>query len=439
MNKPEEKKQGESYDEVNDPQDEFIRERVLNREENRRRKESLIKRAAMLVGCALLFGVIVSLVFVVLVPKLQKNLTDETEPETQFVLPTDEAPEETEAETEAESLPQENLRELVESVIAHREWNIADYERFMNTLTDVAVKANKGVVTVSVSTADSDIFDNPVNRTGQSSGVIYSITESDVLIISGVLSEEKASVAVTFCNGSSSPATVKASDHKLGISVISVEKKDINAITQSSIEAIPFGNSLMTPIGSCVVLCGCPRDYVGSVDEGIVSFVKTDVMSEDMAARVFVTNLQASEKSEGCVLDTNGNIIGFILPDKAGSTISAIGISDLKQIIERLSNGKSIAYLGVTGADVTESISKKNEIPMGVYVSEVTMGSPAFEAGLQDGDIISRIDGNEVLSVKNLEAAIMTRNPEEIITVEVYRRDRDEYVEEKFTVILGSR
>ncbi len=60
----------------------------------------------------------------------------------------------------------------------------------------------------------------------------------------------------------------------------------------------------------------------------------------------------------------------------------------MKDLIEHLSNNQDIVYMGIVGADVTTSISEQENIPIGVYVSEVSLDSPAITAGIQPGDII---------------------------------------------------
>ena len=68
---------------------------------------------------------------------------------------------------------------------------------------------------------------------------------------------------------------------------------------------------------------------------------------------------------------------------------------DIKDIIEKLSNDETIPYIGIQGIDVTEEIANQG-IPEGVYVKEVDAESPAMAAGIQAGDIITSIGGEEV-------------------------------------------
>ena len=65
------------------------------------------------------------------------------------------------------------------------------------------------------------------------------------------------------------------------------------------------------------------------------------------------------------------------------NTLTAISVSELKKIIEMLSNGKDIPYLGLNVVTVTEQIAQEYDIPRGVYIKEVMLDSPALVAGLQ--------------------------------------------------------
>ena len=129
----------------------------------------------------------------------------------------------------------------------------------------------------------------------------------------------------------------------------------------------------------------------------------------------------------------------MITSGNTGTNTSAIGISDLKSSIERLSNGSALAYLGIVGQDVTAQISEEHQIPRGVYISEVTAESPAYNSGLQSGDIIYAVDDTEITTVAELQTLLEGKVPGENVTVRARRVGRDGYAEIEFPVILGTR
>ena len=122
-----------------------------------------------------------------------------------------------------------------------------------------------------------------------------------------------------------------------------------------------------------------------------------------------------------------------------GLSTGAVGISDLKSSIERLSNGSVLAYMGIVGQDVTEEISESKQIPRGVYVSDAVLEGPAYNAGLQSGDVVVALDDTEVLTVNMIETFLEGKLPEETVTAHVKRMGRDGYADMEFYVVLGGR
>ena len=134
------------------------------------------------------------------------------------------------------------------------------------------------------------------------------------------------------------------------------------------------------------------------------------------------------------------SVIGFIQNQcevqAQKDTIQAYGISDLKEVIEHLSNNQDIVYMGIVGADVTTAISETENIPIGVYVSEVQLNSPAIRAGIQPGDIITSISGQPVTNQKDMMSVLLKCADGQSIQVVCERPSKTEYQELTFTVEL---
>lgn len=419
----------------------FVRERILNKAESRRK---WVSKIVALIVSAVVFGVVSCVVFVWLKPHAEKWFRKE-EPETAIHIPKDEettAAAETEMEETAESTqePEENLEDVVESAVESYQWTVSDYSGMYSALNKAASEVNKGIVTVTTRTQDTDWFDNTIETVGRASGVIWNRTSTELLILTGYqVSANETSVEVTFCNGTRSSASVKAADGKTGIAIISVPLNEVDALTLATVVQVPFGNSYGVSTGQPVMLVGSPKDYVGSVAYGIISYVRTSVQREDMDIRMLQTDVATTGQATGFVLNLDGQIIGMITSKTTGTNTSAIGISDLKSIIERLSNGNSIAYLGVIGQDVTEEISAGHQIPRGIYVSEAVMDAPAYNGGLQSGDIITALDDEDVLTMKGIQSFLEEKSPGDVILIRAQRIGREGYTEIEFPVTLGAR
>lgn len=82
--------------------------------------------------------------------------------------------------------------------------------------------------------------------------------------------------------------------------------------------------------------------------------------------------------------------------------VTALSISDLRKLIEQLSNNEDLIYLGVRGQDISSSLSQKTGIPTGIYVNSVEEDSPAMNAGIQNGDVIVKVGNESVETLSRL-------------------------------------
>ena len=120
------------------------------------------------------------------------------------------------------------------------------------------------------------------------------------------------------------------------------------------------------------------------------------------------------------------------------NNICAVGITELKSLIEDLSNLKARAYLGVHGTTIPTDIQELQNIPAGAYITQTEMNSPAMKAGIQSGDVITAIDGVEITSYELLVNKLAGFKPDDIITVTVMRQAPADYISLDIDVTLES-
>ena len=89
--------------------------------------------------------------------------------------------------------------------------------------------------------------------------------------------------------------------------------------------------------------------------------------------------------------------------------------------------------------DVTQEANSQQGVPLGAYVTEIIMDSPAMKAGIQSGDIITAIDGMAIPSFSQYVDVLSDYAPEETITVKISRQGTEEYREIEIPIILGKR
>ena len=128
-----------------------------------------------------------------------------------------------------------------------------------------------------------------------------------------------------------------------------------------------------------------------------------------------------------------------VLEVRKGMEVLAISLACeriTKEEIEHLSNSQDLVYMGIIGGDVTTTISEQEDIPIGVYVSEVAMDSPAMAGGIQPGDIITSMSGQQVTNLKDVRSILLKCSNGQNIQVVCQRPDRTGYQELEVTVQL---
>ena len=106
--------------------------------------------------------------------------------------------------------------------------------------------------------------------------------------------------------------------------------------------------------------------------------------------------------------------------------------------LENLSNGKTLAYLGLKVQNTSKNMVELG-IPEGIFISEVEEGSPAYKAGIQAGDVLKKGNGEVLTGVKDLQAALLKESPGNPFQISLLRNNGNTYVELEFSCPLGTR
>ena len=318
-----------------------------------------------------------------------------------------------------------------------QELELADFQKLQNKLYAVGKEANKSIVTVTGVKSDTDWFNNPYESKGQASGIIVAENSRELL----VLTERKAiadaqEIYVTFINDISVKAEMKKYDGNTGIAVLSVKASELTENTKNAIEVAVLGNSLTVTQGTIAIAIGSPLGTNYSILTGNITSTTNSISTIDHNYSVFTTDIVGSSNGSGALVNVDGELIGMQRYSSAGdeNTLTAISISELKALIEMLSNGQDIPYIGLEVTTVTAAIEREYEIPKGAYIKDVCMDSPAMAAGLQSGDVITEIDGDEILTVENYENKLLSLKPESTVEVKIERQGPEGYTEITCTV-----
>ena len=152
--------------------------------------------------------------------------------------------------------------------------------------------------------------------------------------------------------------------------------------------------------------------------------------------------MAAGNDGGGVLLDMDGKMIGIILDheEEKSCVIRAVSVAQLGTLLEKLSNGEPICYAGLIGTTISQIQSESRDIPGGVYIDRVESNSPAMVAGVQSGDILHRINGEEITTMREYSIRLQNMKPGQQAELTVYRKNPSgEYVDVELDVLIKQK
>lgn len=426
----------------------FLREKIKQKPVN---KKKLLRRTIITASMAVVFGIVACLTFLILEPVINNWLYPEEEAEeVQFLEETvtqeeEMSPEDmlTEEMIEDDTEPVELEDAQIEELLAQVTFGLDEYQSVYEELAKLAKDVERSLVTVTGVTSDVDWFNNPYENEAEASGVIVADNGRAMLILVSMNNIKGADrILVTFCNNTRAEADLVQKDASTGLAVLSVslsriDKRTSDTITIASLGSSSAGNLAGTP----VIALGSPTGTSGSVSYGIVTSAGNVIDQVDSAYKLISTDIYGSLNATGVLINLKGKVIGII--DNSYNSkdrenlISAYGISELKNTITKMSNNQARAYLGIHGTDVPQKANLESGMPLGAYVKEIEMDSPAMVAGIQSGDVITGIGDIEITNYNGLLNALYNTAPDDVITIILSRQGIDGFQEMRVEVTLG--
>ena len=420
----------------------FISEKIVRPAPSRKQVGTRMATAA----CAgVIFGVVSAVCFVLTRPILEQ-LSAGNRPTTSAIsIPKDELESPVEAienervaETETEP-----VEEMVQTALEKYRYTVDDLNSMLNSLRGKAQTADKSVVVVHSVQQNTDWFDNPVETTGLYAGMIIAKTGQELLVLTPEAAVEQAdSIKVTLGNGNDVSGHMKQKDAISGQAIVSISVQDISATQLRDLEPIPLGNSYQVQQGDLLAAVGSPAGVVHSMDYGFVSYVVRSNPMVDQHCHMLYSNILADAGKGTFLVNTDGELVGWAQepdsPEASDRVTEVFGISDYKGVLEKLSNGQAVPCIGIVGQEVTDA-QVENGLPAGIYVMNAVTDKPAYNAGIQNGDILTEFAGEPVTSMKEYQAALDKMTCGQVVHVTVARNGRDTYTELEFDVTVGSR
>lgn len=315
---------------------------------------------------------------------------------------------------------------------------------------DVSTDTTKMIAEVSDSVVGVAVYANK-KMSSSGSGVIYEVDGKTAYIITNhhVISDAKE-VQVVFSNKESVTAEVLGSDQYSDIAVLKVT-------TSFDVTAIKRGDSDLLKTGEPVLAIGSPLgiEYAGTVTQGIVSAINRTISvdlnndsQDDWDMNVIQTDAAINPgNSGGAFVNAVGELVGITSMKFSDTSVEGMGfalpINDvMKNVDEIRETGKvTRPVLGVSGVSLSGFSSYElryyqiaTNLKDGIYVAKVSSDSAAAKAGVEVGDVIVKMDDEEITTYKSFLTKLYSKKPGDTIKV-VVNRDGSE---KTISITLGS-
>ena len=379
--------------ERNDQDYPFIKETIKKRPVN---KKAAVQKILMAALCGIIFGACAALTIAATMPAMLKVLGKEAPEQEEVTLsPTAasqtetaaEAPATVKAETAAPGNEAEGGVPGETEAAADADGvraDLADHlENIYNEIKKIAAEPQKALVRVTGIGDKENLLDHSSLTYGDEEGIIflknkdafYILTRSETLGDSGKF-------RVDFSTGDSGEGTLCGADERTNLLVIKVGMDELDDETAQTVPAVSLATEADQEQADPVIAIGSPTGDAGTLVYGNITSVLGKYRIPDAEYTILTTDMVGSSSGGGVLLDMDGQMTGIMVTDgeEDGTVVRAVSAAQLRPLLEMLSNGENIRYIGIIGETVTEEKAEELEIPLGIYVDSVEENSPAMAA-----------------------------------------------------------
>lgn len=298
----------------------------------------------------------------------------------------------------------------------------------------------------------------PKETESAGSGIIISQDDNYVYIATNnhVVSNSE-SLTVTFNDNSAVEGEVQGTDPSTDLAVIKVKISNISDSTMKAIKVATLGSSDDLTVGESAVVIGNALGYGQSVTTGVISALNREVSLQDDDGNTITNKLIQTDaavnpgNSGGALLNMKGEVVGIVSAKYSDESVEGMGyaipISSASSIIQELMEKGSVsdssassgssdsdsvsgytektakvtlgddANLQIYCMDISSEMASYYQRPEGVYISRIVTGGAADKAGLEEGDVIQKIDGTSTLTTQELKNVLAEKKAGDTVEV----------------------
>lgn len=310
--------------------------------------------------------------------------------------------------------------------VAYATENTTSNQVSSSPVVPIAKKVSPSIVAIEIKSTVTDFFGGQFESNGTGSGII--IDDQGHIVTNNHVVEGAQGLTVILKDGTKLDAQLVGRDPTSDLAVIKVD--------QNGLTVAELGDSSKLEVGELAVAVGSPMgtEFAGSVTAGIISGINRQVALGDKTMTLIQTDAAINPgNSGGALVNEEGKVIGINTVKFAQSSVEGMGfaipINEAKPIIEQLIKNKQIVspYLGIQGITVTKEDAEKYDLSQGVYVYDVTPFSGADQAGIKKGEVITKVEGQNVNKIEELVSIVGKHKVGDTLTVEIvdqYKKTR---------------
>ena len=258
-------------------------------------------------------------------------------------------------------------------------------------------------------------------QVGTGSGVI--ISEDGYIVTNNHVVKDATELEVTLNNNKSYKAKLIGTDSKMDIALLKINADE-------KLPYSTFADSDQVKVGEWVLAVGNPYNLTSTVTAGIVSAKARNLQDNGIQSFIQTDAAVNPGNSGGALVNTRGELIGIntMISSPTGSYAGysfAIPSNITRKIIEDIMEYGNVqrGILGVEGGELNSKVSKELGVKdtEGFYINKVTKNSGAEKAGLQKGDIIKKLDSQNINTFAELSGYISTKRPNDKVQVTFIR------------------
>ncbi len=272
------------------------------------------------------------------------------------------------------------------------------------------------------------------------SGVI--VRPDGIVVTNNHVIQNMQEIRVTLNDRREYPAKVLLADERSDIAVLQLENLD------GDLPVLRIDDQEQQQVGDLVLAIGNPFGVGQTVTNGIISALnRTETGISDSGSFIQTDAPINPGNSGGALVDMDGDLIGIntAIFSRTGSSTGvgfAVPATMVKRVVDSAVGGaKSVerAWLGVKGDTVSSDMARSLGLdrPQGLMVTDVYAGGPAARAGIEQGDVITAIDGAEVNDQGGLNFRVGTRSPNDTVAVTVLRDGRARTLNARVSTLPG--